>query len=165
MAITSRDLPIIGWNEWAALPELGINKIRCKVDTGARTSALHAFYIEEFAENGAKRVRFGLHPNQGDTDTEMHCVADVSDVRDVTDSGGHTDTRYVITTTVVIGDRSWPIEITLTNRDTMRYRMLLGRTAIVDNFVVDAGTSCVAGKPSRHPVAQPFISLRHDEEE
>ena len=165
MAVESRDLPIIGWNEWAALPDLGIEKIRCKVDTGARTSALHAFYIEEFEENGVKRIRFGLHPNQGDTDTEVHCVADVADVRDVTDSGGHTDSRYVIATSVVVGDRSWPIEITLTNRDTMRYRMLLGRTAIIDNFVVDAGSFCVAGQPSTNPIAQPFVSLPHDEEE
>lgn len=165
MATASRDFPTIGWNEWAALPDLGIKKIRCKVDTGARTSALHAFYVEEFEENGARRVRFGLHPKQGDTDTEVHCVADVTDVRDVTDSGGHTDSRYVITTAVVVGNRSWPIELTLTNRDTMRFRMLLGRTALVDNFVVDAGASCIAGPPSRNPVAQPFFSLPHDEEE
>lgn len=165
MAIESRDFPIMGWNEWAALPQLKVPLVRCKVDTGARTSALHAFYIEEITENGIRRVRFGLHPEQDKTDTEIHCVADVVDVRNVTDSGGHSEQRVVIQTLVVLGKASWPIEVTLTNRDTMRFRMLLGRTAIADNYIVDPGAAYLLGKPAIKPILQPLVSRRHDEEE
>ena len=150
-----KDLPILGWREWVALPELGVKKIRCKVDTGARTSALHAFYVEEFSEGGRRKVRFGLHPVQDSVDKELHCEAFVNEQREVTDSGGHTETRYVIETPVVIGNSTWPIEINLTNRDTMRYRMLLGRTAIAQYFNVDASGSHLMGKPSKHPEVLP----------
>lgn len=160
-----RDLPILGWREWVALPELGVDKIRCKVDSGARTSALHAFYVEEFTKENIKMVRFGLHPEQGDTDREIHCEAKVLEQRDVTDSGGHTETRYVIETKLVLGNATWTIEINLTNRDTMHYRMLLGRTAIADNYLVDAGGSHLAADPGKQPVAQPVLSRLHDEEE
>lgn len=159
------DLPVLGWNEWASLPGLGVKRLRCKVDTGARTSALHAFYVEEFEENGIERVRFGLHPKQDSTETEVHCVSDILDRRNVTDSGGHTDARIVIQTPVVLGNLTWPIEITLTNRDTMRFRMLLGRSAIAENFMVNPGHGYLMGKPVKHPTELPFISLRHDEEE
>lgn len=165
MAIESRNFPVLGWNEWVALPDLNVPKIKCKVDTGARTSALHAFYVEEFEENSVRRVRFGLHPEQGNTDEEIHCVADVVDNRNVTDSGGHTESRIVIQTPIIVGSHTWPIEITLTNRDTMRYRMLLGRAAIEDNFVVDAGASCLMGTPSVSPAELTYVSRRHDEEE
>ena len=165
MAIESRSFPVLGWKEWVALPELGVPRIKCKADTGARTSALHAFYVEEFEENSVRRVRFGLHPEQNSTDAEIHCVADIIDTRNVTDSGGHTESRIVILSPLVIGNQTWPIEITLTNRDTMRYRMLLGRAAIEDNFVVDAGASCLMGEPSASPSEFGVISRRHDEEE
>lgn len=165
MSIESRNFPVLGWNEWVALPGLKVPRIKCKVDTGARTSALHAYYVEEFEEDSVHRVRFGLHPMQGDTSKEIHCVADVIDTRNVTDSGGHTEARIVISTPVIIGNYTWPIEITLTNRDTMRYRMLLGRAAIEDNFVVDAGASCLMGDPSNSPASLAYVSRRHDEEE
>jgi hypothetical protein len=140
-------LPTLGWREWAALPELGIGRIKCKVDTGARSSALHAFYIEPFTERGKERIRFGIHPLQRRTDRECICTADVLDRRMVSDSGGHREMRFVIETTVVLGDVSWPIEITLTDRDTMRFRMLLGRTAINKKFLVNPASSYLAGKP------------------
>ena len=165
MAIESRSFPVLGWNEWIALPDLNVPRIKCKVDTGARTSALHAFYVEEFEENSVRRVRFGLHPDQAVTRKEIHCTADVIDKRNVTDSGGHTESRFVIQSSIVIGNLTWPIEITLTNRDTMRYRMLLGRAAIEDNFVVDAGASCIMGEPSTTPAGLSLVSRRHDEEE
>lgn len=165
MATSLKGIPILGWNEMAALPGLGVECIRCKVDTGARTSALHAFYVEEYEEKGIQRVRFGLHPDQGSTDTEVHCVSDILEKRNVTDSGGHTDERIVIETQVVVGSFQWPIEITLTNRDTMRFRMLLGRMAIVDNFMVDPAIQLQMGKPSADPKNLPYVSLRHDEEE
>jgi len=165
MAVKRRSLPVVGWNEWASLPQLQVPLIRCKVDTGARTSALHAFYIEQFTESGVSRVRFGLHPEQGKTDKEIHCVADVVDVRSVTDSGGHSEQRIVIETQVVVGSASWPIEVTITNRDTMRFRMLLGRTAIADNYIVDPGATCLRGKPAVKPVLRPLMRRSRDEEE
>jgi len=158
-------LSILGWREWAALPKLGVKQIRCKVDTGARTSALHAFYIEEFTQDSINMVRFGLHPIQGNTDKEIHCEAEVFDRRDVTDSGGHTETRYVIKTDVVLGKSIWPIEMTLTNRDTMRFRMLLGRTAMTDYFLVDSAGSHLMGKPASKPTALPVLNYLHDEGE
>lgn len=138
---------VLGWREWTALPELGIARIKVKVDTGARTSTLHAFYVEKFTDAGIRRVRFGVHPHQGRTDIERHCVADVLDEREVTDSGGHAERRVFIRTRVVIGTRRLPIQITLTDRDTMRFRMLLGRTAMRGRFVVDPKLSFAAGEP------------------
>lgn len=129
------------------MPDLGIPRIKCKVDTGARSSALHAFYLEAFNSRGKQRVRFGIHPLQLRTDRECVCTADVLDQRIVTDSGGHREQRYVIETRILVGDEDWPIEITLTDRDTMRFRMLLGRTAIKKKFVVNPASSYLMGKP------------------
>lgn len=137
---------LIGWREWVALPELTIKHLKCKIDTGARSSALHAFYLEPFEENGIQRVRFGIHPRQGRVDKAVECVADVVDERIVTDSGGNKEMRFVIQTPINIGPYTFPIEITLTNRDTMRFRMLLGRTAMIGRFMVDPEASYLFGK-------------------
>lgn len=145
----SPTLPALGWREWIALPELAIPHIKCKVDTGARTSTLHAFFLEPFQERGRPRVRFKVHPVQNRTDTEINCCADIVDEREVSDSGGHRERRIIICTSVVVGRARWPIELTLTSRDTMRFRMLLGRTAIRNRFLVDPAVSFQAGKP--HP--------------
>jgi hypothetical protein len=145
-----KNLKLIGWREWLSLPELGIQDIKAKIDTGARTSALHAFSLECYQENDTKMVRFGMHPLQKNTEFEQWCSAKVIDEREVTDSGGHRETRYVIRTPVKLGDHEWDIEVTLTNRDTMKFRMLLGRTAIAGDFYVDPKASYLFGKPNKH---------------
>lgn len=142
----SESLVTLGWREWVALPELGIRQIKAKVDTGARTSALHAFQIEEFTERGKPRVRFRIHPIQRDNETVVECEADVVDQRIVSDSGGHREKRYVIRTDVVIGPHTWNAELTLTARDDMLFRMLLGRTAMKGQAQVDPSRSYLVGK-------------------
>lgn len=149
---TSRaGLTVIGWREWVALPALGITHIKAKTDTGARTSALHAFYVEPFQQGGIPWLRFGIHPLQKRSDRVIECSAPVADRRIVIDSGGHPEQRYVIETPVRVGAIEFPIELTLTNRDTMRFRMLLGRVALQERFLVDPSASYLTGnaRPSR----------------
>lgn len=138
----------IGWREWVGLPQLGLPYIKAKVDTGARTSALHAFELETYWKDGILMVRFGIHPLQKRVDIEKYCTAEVIDERIVSDSGGHKEKRLVISTPVRMGNMVWPIELTLTNRDTMQFRMLLGRTGLGERFVIEPDASYLLGKPN-----------------
>ena len=151
---TNNEKPItLGWREWVRLPDLGLNEIKAKVDTGARTSALHAFEVTPFTDSGVQRVRFKMHPNQRDVDTVVECAADIKDERVVRDSGGHKEKRWVIESIVCIGKDSWPIELTLTSRDDMLFRMLLGRTALKNRAVVDPSRSYLVGKRRKKKVS------------
>lgn len=141
---------IIGWKEWVALPELGISAIKAKVDTGARTSSLHAFDMEPFEENGVAKVRFSIHPLQYRTDVEVSCVANVVDRRTITNSGGDKEQRFVIRSPLVIGSNTWHVELTLTNRATMKFRMLLGRTTMHNRLIVDPTESFLSGRSMWH---------------
>lgn len=127
---SSKDRLDIGWREWLELPELGLPAIKAKVDTGARTSALHAWRVEPFEHDGTPWVRFHMHPLQRNTELSVVCEAPVHDRRLVSDSGGHREMRYVIETAVLLGEHRRRIEVTLTDRDTMLFRMLLGRRAM-----------------------------------
>ncbi len=141
-----RDYDKIGWREWVSLPELAIPRIKAKIDTGARTSALHAFALRPFAEDGKQKISFEIHPLQHNTELTIRCVAEVIDQRFVTDSGGHEEKRFVIQTPITIAGQTWPIEITLTERENMLFRMLLGRSALRKRFIVNPARSFVNSK-------------------
>lgn len=142
-------LPIIGWREWVGLPDLGVAAIKAKVDTGARSSALHAFDLHRFERDGAPWVRFQVHPIQRSDAHTVEVEAAVVDVRSVRSSSGKASVRPVIATQVTLLGATWPIELTLASRDEMGFRMLLGREAIRHRFLVDAGGSYYGGKPKR----------------
>ena len=137
---------IIGWKEWIALPDLGIPAVKAKIDTGARTSALHVFDLKEFEVDGRQMVKFGIHPLQRRRDIIRYGTAPVLEQRRVKDSSGHSEKRFVIQTRAVLGDVSWPIDITLTNRDLMLFRMLLGRKAVENRFLVNPGRPYLTGR-------------------
>lgn len=144
-----KDKPVLGWREWIGFPDLGIVQIKAKVDSGARTSCLHAFRVEPFERDGRSWVSFDIHPQQGNTDEVITCEAPVLDKRAVRDSGGHEEIRYVIETTIRIGERSHTAEVTLTDRDTMKFRVLLGRSMFRGKYLVDASRSYLCGKKKR----------------
>ena len=141
--------PVVGWREWVSLPGLGIDRIKAKIDTGARTSTLHAFRVKRFRRKGRLFVRFYVHPQQRRRRPEVLCEAPVLDERVITSSSGQQDRRYVIETSLRIGLSEWPIEVTLTNRDEMSFRMLLGRQALRRRLVVDPGSSYKLGNSKR----------------
>ncbi|MEM6329793.1 MAG: ATP-dependent zinc protease [Planctomycetota bacterium] len=147
--------PLIGWREWVALPELRIGAIKAKVDTGARTSSLHAFDVEEFERDARRWVRFVVHPAQRSERQTIQCEAPVLEFRSVRSSSGEASTRPVILTPVRVRGRVFQVELTLANRDAMGFRMLLGREAFRGVFLVDAGRSYYGGKPKRKKKRRP----------
>lgn len=130
------------------MPDLGVPAIKAKVDTGARTSSLHAFELEEFERDGRPWVRFEIHPLQDGAQSAIGVELPMVDRRAVRNSGGRQELRPVVQTLVELAGQRWPIEITLTRRDAMGFRMLLGRQAIRGRFTVDPGASFRAGRPS-----------------
>ncbi len=144
------DLPVIGWREKVALPELAISTVKAKIDTGARSSALSAFDIEVFKKGEVDFVRFKVHPVQRSRKKVVAAEAALLDMREVRNSGGKAEFRPVISTLVSLGGKQWPIELTLTNRDQMGFRMLLGRQAVRHRFLVDAGKSYVQSSLPAH---------------
>ncbi|MEQ8288287.1 MAG: ATP-dependent zinc protease [Gammaproteobacteria bacterium] len=145
----------IGWKEWVCLPELGLKSVKAKIDTGARTSALHTFEIEPKTRRGRDYIRFRIHPLQHNNELVVEHEALIKDRRIVRDSGGHEEERYVIETPLQIGDLQFPIELTLTNREDMLFRMLLGRTALkAGKLMVNPAATYLSGKrfkPARKP--------------
>jgi hypothetical protein len=147
---SANDLLRVGWREWVRLADLGVAAIKAKIDTGARTSALHAFSIEPFRRAGELWVRFEVQPMQRNATLRIGCEAPAIDERAVRNSGGQVERRYIIETHLALGDRSWPIELALANRDQMGFLMLLGRTALEGRALIEPGRSFLAGhRPPR----------------
>ena len=140
---------VIGWREWVRLPDLDITRVKAKIDTGARSSSLHALEIKTFERRGKTFVRFKVHPIQRDSNKTVECEAPVLEYRKITSSNGHAEKRPVIQTTIEVLGKAWEIELTLTNRDAMGFRMLLGREAVRGRFLVDARKSFYGGQPPK----------------
>ncbi len=149
-----KDLILVGWNEWIGLPDLGLSAVHAKIDTGARTSALHAYDIaaEEDA-SGRLMVRFSTHPDGDENAEPVQCVQPVKDRREVKNSGGLVQMRYVIETRMHIGAREWRVQLTLTNRKRMKFPMLIGRQALNNRALVNPVAACVQGGQPSDPSA------------
>ena len=135
--------PAVGWREWARLPDLGIDRIKAKVDTGARTSALHAVQVNIEQADGVDVVRFDVHPLQRTSRPLVSCQLPLVDERYVRSSDGSRELRPVVETAVRLGDMTWSIELTLTNRALMGFRLLLGRRGLHGKFLVDPSRSWI----------------------
>jgi hypothetical protein len=140
-------LPMLGWREWVALPEFGIAQIKAKIDTGARSSALHTVDLDPYLKHGENWLMFTVETKQKYKEELIECHAPIKDRRVVSNSGGHKQRRYVIETQLIFGRHLIQAEITLTNRDSMRFPMLLGRTAMNRIFIIDPHASYLQDKP------------------
>lgn len=145
----ARPAGVVGWREWLSLPELGIDRIKAKVDTGARSSSLHAYDIRRLERKGVAVVRFKVHPFQDDFRTTVEAEAELREMRKVRSSNGVQTIRPVVHTEVELGGERWDIELTLVRRDLMGFRMLLGRQAVRNRFLVDPGRSFLSGGKKR----------------
>lgn len=150
----------VGWREWVGLPDFGIDAIRGKIDTGARTSALHAWNVELVERDGAPWLRFDIIPSSARGSRRVACLAPLVDERNIRNSGGAVERRYIIATTLRLGGAAWQIELSLANRDEMGYRLLLGRTALSRRVIVKPGSSFLLGKLAPEKVRQAGIAAR-----
>ncbi|MFV0445768.1 MAG: ATP-dependent zinc protease [Planctomycetaceae bacterium] len=156
----SKSRVLIGWREWVALPDLGVPALKAKVDTGARTSALHAVSLEEYRVGSTPWVRFQVQPRQGTEHALVEAAAPLKEYRHVRSSNGQLERRPVIITTISLLGYHWPAEITLSNRTTMGFRMLLGREALRGRFGVDPGRSYLGGPEPRTAHEKHLDTLR-----
>lgn len=153
----SHKKPIIGWREWVLLPDLGTPWIKAKIDTGARSSCLHAFDLQEFERDGQPFIRFSVHPRQRSLNETVVVESPLLERRKVRSSNGKAEERFVTVTSLTILNVTFEIELTLSNRSNMGFRMLLGRQALRRRFLIDPGKSFLGGKPAgrssknRHP--------------
>ena len=140
---------VAGWREWVSLPGLGVGWIKAKLDTGARSSAIHAFDLEELTRDGERWVRYTVHPWQDSDDDAVACESKVLAQREVRSSSGHVEERYVVCLELSMVGHLVTAEVTLSRRDEMGFRMLVGREALRQGFLVDPGRSYVGGRPKR----------------
>lgn len=153
-----QDKVIVGSEEWCAFPQLGIPTIKARVDSGAKTSALHAVNISPFQRDGENWVKFDINPIQNNTKTVIHCQAPLVDKRIVKSSSGFREQRYVIKSEIKIGTADWDVELTLTNRDSMGFRMLLGREAMSGRILVDPEQKYLLGQPTRESLKELYAN-------
>jgi len=146
--MVDKEAAVLGWREWVGLPALKVAAIKAKIDTGARTSTLHALDVTPVVEGGKRRLRFKVLPLQDRRDHAVNCIADLVEQRLVSSSTGQRELRWVIRTPLRVGGGEWLIEVTLTDRDSMQFRMLLGRTALAGRFMVDPTRSFLCGPPT-----------------
>lgn len=146
----------IGWYEWCSLDKLGIPAIKAKIDTGAKTSALHAVDICPYVQKKIQKVSFLLYPLQANDDLKIRCHANVIDERFVISSNGHKEHRYVIKTTISLSNESWDIELTLSNRDPLRFRMLLGREALKNKVIINPGRTLCQGRLNKQTIKKMY---------
>ena len=148
---TEPDAPrtIVGWREWVALPQAGVDWVKAKVDTGARSSSIHAFDLEAYDVDGQEWVRFSIHPWQRSDEDVAELSLPVLDRREVRSSNGQVEQRYAVAMEVTLAARTITTVMTLSNRDEMGFRMLIGREALERGFLVDSSRSYVGGKPRR----------------
>lgn len=149
---------IVGSEEWCSLPSIGIPTIKARVDSGAKTSALHAINIKTYTKDNQEWVKFDVNPIQNNAKALIHCDAKLIDQRIVKSSSGFREKRYVIQTQVSLGGKTWEIEVTLTNRDSMGYRMLLGREAMSGRVMVDPEQKFVLGQPSNEKLKEYYYT-------
>lgn len=149
---------IVGSEEWCSLPTIGIPTIKARVDSGAKTSALHAINIKTFTKDHQEWVKFDINPIQNNAKALIHCEAQLVDQRIVKSSSGFREKRFVIQTYVSLGEKTWEIEVTLTNRDSMGYRMLLGREAMSGRVMVDPEQRFVLGQPTNEKLKEYYYN-------
>jgi len=142
----TESLPVIGWREWLGLPELGIKRVKAKIDTGARSSSLHALDVEEFRQDDRDYVRFVVYPRQKSDQKPVHCEMPVLEFREIRSSNGRVQRRPVIRTSLQLLGREFAVDLTLADRSRMGFRMLVGREALRSRFLVDSGASFLCGR-------------------
>ena len=140
---------VVGWREWVALPQAGVDWVKAKIDTGARSSSIHAFDLEILGQDDRELVRFSIHPWQRSDEEAHELTLPLLDRREVRSSNGQTEQRYAVAMDVTLAGRTITTVMTLSNRDEMGFRMLIGREALERGFLVDSSRSYAGGKPKR----------------